>query len=166
MATLYNCQKLVYDKNGPPWIPWQQRLWSVKSLCGLFCKAFKSNWSKCNVRPTTQGWDRTEWIYADQSESLPFFWTRNPRSCSITSFKAAISSGYTETMTLVSWSTTKPKKWCVRLAKTQISLHIRQLILWSDCADVHADLSLCWSRLPLHLFVMLWLTLFFPIKTS
>ena len=75
---------------------------------------------------------------------------------------------------------TKPAKWHVLPAKTQISLGIRpvwsrvfavhmkkawvfsyslsaQWSLWSDCVDAQADLSLCWAHRHFVGFVKRWL---------
>ena len=57
---------------------------------------------------------------------------------------------------------TKPTKWSVHPAKTQISLGVRyplsgQQRPWSDWADAQADLSLCWAHTHFVGFVMSWL---------
>ena len=91
---------------------------------------------------------------------------------------------HTSSKTFVKHLMTKPTKWHVRPAKTRISLGIRpvwsviavrmqktwvlcyqlshtsllgeQRRLWSDCADVQADLSLRWAHILFVVFVMRW----------
>ena len=79
---------------------------------------------------------------------------------------------------------TKPIKWHVHPAKTQISLDIRPVRsesslcaqrvakgpsghwrLWSDWADAKIDLSLCWAHNHFVGFVMRWLKFNFKVLT-
>ena len=61
-------------------------------------------------------------------------------------FSYVMSWCYQWLQTQMSHLMTKPTKWHVRLAKTQISLGIHP--------DAQADLSLCWAHMPFCGFVM------------